>query len=186
VFVVIMACAYLLAWATWQGLGRMARNADRTTRRVFGRRPLGQDWDRGTWACGRCRTVNRPALVACERCRAPRAEVEMHAGPPPGEPDIIPAEITVPDGSVIVLEHNAAAHADGLVGHWRLRVNGVILGSAARRDGALALLRAVHGTDAVLFDPNGAGYATYSRSALMVAFEAPKLPLAAPCPERDR
>jgi hypothetical protein len=109
----------------------------------------------------------------------------MHAEPRSGEADIVPAQIEAPDGSVIVLEHNAAAHADGLVGHWRLRVNGAILGTAARRDGALALLRAVQGTDAVLFDPNGAGYAPYSRSALIAAFEAPRLPISAPCPERD-
>ena len=185
VFVVIMACAYLLAVAAWGGLGRAARNADRATRRLFGRPVLPQDWDRGTWACGRCRSINRPRSVACERCQAPRAEVEIPVVPVPTAPDVVPAEIAVPDGSAVTLEHNAAAHADGLNGHWRLRVNGVILGSAARRDGALALLRAVRGSEVVLFDPKGAGYATYGRAALIAAFEARSLPLRAPCPERS-
>jgi hypothetical protein len=184
VFVVIMACAYLLAAAAWGGLGRAARNADRATRRLFGRPRSAPDWDRGSWACGRCRSVNRATTVACERCRAPRADVEIPVVPVATEPDVVPAEIAVPDGSAVTLEHNAAAHDDGLNGHWRLRVNGVILGSAARRDGALALLRAVRGSEVVMFDPKGAGYAAYGRAALIAAFEARSLPLRAPCPER--
>jgi len=51
---------------------------------------------------------------------------------------------------------------------------------------ALALLRAVEGTEAVLFDPNGSGHSLYSLPGLIAAFEGPKLPLSAPCPEKGR
>jgi hypothetical protein len=104
----------------------------------------------------------------------------------PTEPDIIPASIPAGSSATVVLEHNPAAHLDGLNGHWRLRVNGVIVGSAARRDGVLAMLRAVEGADAALFDPNDSGYARYALPALIAAFEKPKLPLSAPCPEKGR
>jgi hypothetical protein len=59
----------------------------------------------------------------------------------------------------------------------------VIVGSAARRDGALALLRAVEGARAVLFDANGMGYAPYPLPALLAAFEGPRLPITGACPE---
>ena len=65
-------------------------------------------------------------------------------------------------------------------------MNSVIVGSAARRDGALTRLGAVDGVGAVVFDPDGAGYAHYALPALIAAFERPKLPLAAPCPEKGR
>lgn len=86
----------------------------------------------------------------------------------------------------MTLEHDARAHTDGLSRHWRLRVDGVIVGSAARRDGALALLRAVDGADVVRYDLRGTGVAEYPLPALIAAFEGPKLPVAGPCPEAVR
>jgi hypothetical protein len=184
-FVVILGISYLLARATWTAIGAIARNIGPTTSFALGRPRRRQPWARGEWACSRCRSLNRAAATACERCRAPRALVEMPEVPPATEPDLVPGRITVPAGSVVALEHNAAAHHDGLNGHWRLRVNGVMRGSAARRDGALRLLQALDGSDVVLFDPSGAGQGAYPRTALIAAFEAPRLPLNEPCPERD-
>ena len=99
------------------------------------------------------------------------------------DPDIIPNEIQAGLGSAVTLEHNDAAHAQGMTAHWRLRVNSVVVGTAATRDGALQLLRAVRGADVVLFDPKGMGYAPYPLPALINAFEGAKLPYAGPCPE---
>ena len=71
------------------------------------------------------------------------------------EPDILPDDDPRrPPTRWSRLEHNAAAHDDGLNGHWRLRVNGVVVGVAARRDGALRLLRAIDGGSVVIFDPH--------------------------------
>lgn len=158
------------------GLGRAARRAIS--------RPAPPPWASGEWACGACHTVNRPSSPACERCRAPRAVTQMSFAGIPTEPDIIPASIPAGTSATVTLEHNAAAHTDGLNGHWRLRVNSVIVGSAARRDGVVALLRAVEGAESVLFDPKGAGVAPYAIPALIAAFESTKLPLSVPCPER--
>ena len=173
-----LAAYFFWNWASGGGPGRIMR-------RFAGRTPA-PTWATGEWACGACHTVNRASLVACERCRAPRGATQMTFAAIPTEPDIIPATIPVGAGSTVSLEHNPAAHLEGLNGHWRLRVNSVIVGSAARRDGALALLRAVDGAPAVVFDPDGAGYAHYALPALIAAFEGPKLPLAAPCPEKGR
>jgi len=62
-------------------------------------------------------------------------------------------------------------------------VNGVSTGSAASRDGALALLRALRDTEVAVFDPKGEGYAPYGLAALIAAFEGARLPFAGPCPE---
>jgi hypothetical protein len=183
VFVMAMALSGLAALGFWNwirggGVGRL-------TRRALGR-PLRPTWDSGEWACGACHTVNRASNIVCEPCRGPRGATQMSFAGIPTEPDIIPATVPAGVGASVTLEHNPAAHADGLNGHWRLRVNSVVVGSAARRDGALALLRAVEGAESVLFDPNGAGYSRYALPALIAAFEGPRLPLAAPCPERGR
>jgi len=182
-FVLIMVLAYAAASGVWHllrggGLGGL-------TRRLLGRRPA-SPWATGEWACGQCHSVNRAATDVCVRCRAPRRATEMTFAGISTEPDIIPLSIPAGSSATVVLEHNPAAHLDGLNGHWRLRVNSVIVASAARRDGALAMLRAVDGADAVLFDPNGSGYSPYAMAALIAAFEKPKLPLSAPCPEGRR
>jgi hypothetical protein len=179
----IMSLAFFAARATLGAFssGRWGVAA----RRLFGhRRP--PPWDTGEWACGRCRSVNRAASVRCERCRAPRAATQITFAGLPTEPDVLPTSIPAGAGAMVTLEHNEAAHRDALNGHWRLRVNGVMVGSAARRDGALALLRAVEGADAVLFDPNGSGYARYALPALIAAFEQSRLPISEPCPEKGR
>ena len=180
VFIMLMAIAGSAAVWFMHALrdGRLGA----MTRRLLGR-PLPQPWATGEWACGQCHTANRASSQACARCRSPRAAVELAFADVPAEPDILPVSIPAGAGSTVVLEHNSAAHTDGLNGHWRLRVNGVIVGSAARRDGALAMLRAVEGADAVLFDPSGAGYAAYALRSVIAAFESPKLPINAPCPE---
>ncbi len=182
-FVLIMLLSFLLAVAVRGAVRGGSKSIDPATRQLFRRPPVAAPWASGEWACGRCRTVNRAARSVCERCRTSRAEAEMAFDGPAPVPDIIPAEIPAGVGGIVILEHNAAAHADGLNGHWRLRVNSTIVGSAARRDGALALLRAVTGAEAVLFDPEGDGYAPYGLLELIAAFEAPRLPIRTPCPE---
>jgi hypothetical protein len=182
-FLLIMALAFLAARAT---LGAIrSRRWGGAARHLLGHQALAP-WDTGEWACGRCRSVNRAASVTCEHCRSPRRETELTFAGIPTEPDIVPDAIPAGAGAVVTLEHNEAAHRDGLNGHWRLRVNSVIVGSAARRDGALALLRAVEGAEAVLFDPTGAGYAAYALPSLIAAFEQPRLPIRTPCPERGQ
>lgn len=146
-------------------------------------RPEPPPWVRTEWVCGSCRSVNNGRARRCASCRRERAAVELTFTPSPTMPDQIPAEIAVPPGSRLTLEHNPAAHADGLTGHWRLRVNGAVVGSAARRDGALALLRAVVGADTIMFDPRETGFSTYRLAELVVAFERPRLPVDVPCPE---
>jgi hypothetical protein len=182
-FLLIMALAFFAARAAWGVLASGRWGA--VGRRLLGHAPP-EPWATGEWACGRCHTVNRADSPACERCRAQRASAAMTFAPVPREPDIIPGAIPAGAGSTVTLEHNPAAHTDGLNGHWRLRVDSVIVGSAARRDGALALLRAVEGADAVLFDSTGDGYAAYALPALIAAFERPRLPIRTPCPEGRR
>jgi hypothetical protein len=183
VFLLIMGLSFLLAVAATGALRAGATRAGPATRRALGRPAPPDPWASGEWACGRCRSVNRPSATTCEGCRAPRASVEIQAAPPVPAPDVIPAGIPAGAAATVTLEHNASAHEDALVGHWRLRVDGVVVGSAAHRDGALALLRAVHGADAVMFDPRGDGYAPYALPSLIAAFEAPRLPVRTPCPE---
>lgn len=178
----ILAVSAVVALAVRDALGRAGRDAGKFTRGVIGR-PLPPEWAAAEWACGRCRTVNGAHRESCQRCRAPRAQVELAFQPAAREPDVIPAEVSAGPGASVMLEHRAEAHRADLAGHWRLRVNGVVAGSAATRDGALALLRALRGTETVLFDPKGMGYAPYPLPALIAAFEGPRLPFSGPCPE---
>jgi hypothetical protein len=180
-FLLLVYGGGLLAWGTWQVVGRIRRRAGTTTRNLIGR-PEQAPWVQDHWACARCRSVNPRWADRCQRCRAARASAEMHAPVAGGVPDIIPAGIPAA-GALVLLEHNAAAHDDGLAGHWRLRVNGVIAGSVARRDGALELLRALEGAETVWYDPKGEGVGPYPVVALIGAFEAPALPLVGPCPD---
>ncbi len=80
--------------------------------------------------------------------------------------------------------HDPGAHVDAGAAHWRLMAGGQIVGSAARRDGALALLRALDGVDVVALDTHGTGPATYRLRDVIARFEAPRFPLDVPCPER--
>lgn len=171
----------LSAWGVWQLARHLRDRAGPTTRNLIGR-PEPPPWIQDHWACSRCRSVNPRFAERCQRCRAPRTSAEIAMPPPVTVPDIIPIEILAA-GALVRLEHDALAHDDGLVGHWRMRVNGVIVGSAARRDGALELLRALRGAEIVYYDPKGGGVGPYPIAALIDAFEAPALPVAGPCPE---
>jgi hypothetical protein len=182
VFIGILAVSGVVAVAVRDALGRARRDAGTVARGAMGR-PMRPEWATGEWACGRCRTVNGARRDRCQRCRAPRLQVEMAFTADAREPDVIPIEVPAGPDALVMLEHRAEAHRADLAGHWRLRVNGVVAGSAASRDGALALLRALRGTETVLFDPKGLGYAPYPLASLIAAFEGPRLPFSGPCPE---
>ena len=180
---VIIVAAWFMAKAAWGALARGREGAGPAARRAIGR-PEPAPWATGEWACGRCRSFNHRSAVRCSSCRRLRAEAEVPLKAPETAADVLPAAITVRPGSVVLLEHRAAAHRDGLSGHWRLHVNGLVVGSAARRDGALALLRSVDGADSVHYDFRGTGAAILPIPALIAAFEAPRLPVPWPCPEQ--
>jgi hypothetical protein len=112
--------------------------------------------------------------------------VELHLEAPAREPDVIPKEVRPGPGSLVMLEHDAAAHARNLNGHWLLKVNGVTAGSAATRTGAAHLLGALRDTPLVMADPKGEGYAYHPTEALAAAFAGGHLPYAGPCPEQTR
>jgi hypothetical protein len=183
-FLLLVYGGGLLAWGTWRLGARIRRGAGPATRNLIGR-PEPPPWVQDHWACGRCRSVNPRYADRCQRCRAPRGAVEIPVPPPAAEADIIPTAIPAA-GALVLLEHNAAAHDGGLAGHWRLRVNGVIAGSASRRDGALDLILALEGAETVYYDPQGNGVGPCPIAALISAFRAPTLPLAEPCPEQAR
>jgi hypothetical protein len=98
-------------------------------------------------------------------------------------PDWIPERIAVPVGDVVALVHDPAAHADPGEAHWRVTIGGRTVGSAARRDGALALLRALDGTGTVALDVRGTGAAAYRLADVIARFEGAHFPLDVPCPE---
>ena len=68
--------------------------------------------------------------------------------------------------------------------HGGLSVGGPTVGAAARRDGALELLRALDGIEIVALDVRGTGPARYRRADVIARFEGPRFPLDVPCPER--
>jgi hypothetical protein len=170
-------------------LGLAFRNGITAYFRGFGRaaaRALGQetppDWLVTEWICGACRSVNVRTASRCARCKSGRAGNEMVAAAATTGPDLIPKSIDGA-GRRVTLEHNRAAHRGPGGGHWRLRIDGSVVGSAALRDGALGLLRVVHGTQIVHFDAHGTGAARYRIADLINAFEGPALPINVPCPE---
>jgi hypothetical protein len=185
VFVLLVGAGALTAWTVVDIIRRNRARAVKKARDALGveDRPA---WAQGDWACGRCRSVNRPSARRCARCRGERPVVELRFDPPAREPDVIPAEIRPGPGALVMLEHDAAAHARNLNGHWLLRVNGVIAGSAATRDGALQLLCALRDAPSVMADTKGEGYAGYPTDLLAAAFAGPQLPYAGPCPEQTR
>jgi hypothetical protein len=181
IYLVMVYGGGLIAWGVWQLAGRIRRGTGPVARSLIGR-PKPPPWVQDHWGCGRCRTVNPRFAERCQGCRQPRSAVEIAVPPPAAVPDVVPTEIQA-SGALVRLEHNAIAHDDGLAGHWRLRVNGVIAGSAANRDGALELLRALRDAETVYYDPAG-GVGPYPLAALIGAFEAGPLAVAGACPER--
>lgn len=169
----------VLAWATVSIL----RRADRLTRREINRargadRP---EWAPGIWHCAACLSTNPPTAARCARCREPRREL-VH-DPPETRPDWIPERIVVPPATAVTLVHDPRAHLDPSEAHWSVRVGGRMVGAAARRDGALALVRALDGVDVVYLDVRGTGTSEYRLTDVIARFEAPSFPLDVPCPE---
>jgi hypothetical protein len=158
--------------------------ASRRTRRAV-TRARGADrpeWAPGIWMCAHCRSSNHAVARTCATCRRPREDLPRT--PVEIRPDWIPERIEVPAGTIVALVHDPAAHADPGEAHWQVRVAGVIAGSASRREGALALLRRITGSDAVLLDVHGTGAVAYRLADVIARFEAPRFPLDVPCPER--
>jgi hypothetical protein len=184
-FTFFFGAGALVAWTAVDLLRRARPRIDRGVRTAIGH-PEGPEWATGEWPCARCRSVNLAAASRCAKCRGRREEVELRFAPPGREPDVIPAEIRAGPGSLVLLEHDAAAHRRSLNGHWLMRVNGVVVGSAATRDGALQLLRALRDVPVVMADPKGEGYAAYPTELLAAAFAGPQLPYTGPCPEQTR
>ena len=170
----------LLAWAVVTAFGGATRAVRRNISHARGAdRP---EWAPGIWQCAACLTTNLRSAERCEKCRRPRQELSH----PPIEPrpDWTPDRIPAANGAIVTLIHDPRAHLDPGEAHWRLTVGGRTVGSAARRDGALALLRALDGPDVVALDVRGTGPSTYRLAGVIARFEAPGFPLDLPCPER--
>lgn len=183
----IVAAALLagmvLAWAVFTILGRADRTARREINRARGAdRP---EWAPGIWHCAACLSTNPPTADRCARCREPRREL-VHA-PIEARPDWIPERIAVPPGTVVTVVHDPAAHVDPSEAHWQVRVGGRMVGSAADRNGALALLRALDGdsdgAEIVYLDVRGTGTSPYRLGDVIARFEGQRFPLDVPCPE---
>lgn len=180
----IVAAALLggmvIAWVLLSVLGGTSRRARREINRARGaERP---DWAPGIWICAACRSSNHPTADRCATCRRPRQDLARDPEAP--RPDWIPERIIVPTGMLAALLHDPAAHSDPGEAHWRVVIGGQTVGSAARRDGALGLLRAIEGADTILLDVRGTGAAAYRLVDVIARFEAPRFPLDLPCPER--
>lgn len=172
----------LLAWAAVTAIGSLTRTVRRDVNRVRGaERP---EWVSGFWLCARCRSSNVVAAKRCATCRRPREELR-HAAVAP-RLDWIPDHIDASRGGIVSLVHDPAAHADPTEAHWKVTVGGQLVGSAARRDGALALLRSIAGVDTIAFDVRGTGAVVFRLSDVISRFESPPFPLDMPCPERAR
>jgi hypothetical protein len=114
----------------------------------------------------------------------PRTELSHAAAPV--RPDWIPERIPVQPGAIVTLLHEPAAHRDPGEAHWRLAVGGRTVASAARRDGALAILRAIDGAETISLDVRGTGTSTYRLADVIDRFVGSRFPLEVPCPERGR
>ena len=176
----LLLAGMIVGWAVFTILGGAGRTA-----RGGAARALGSDrpaWAPGIWHCAECLSTNPPTADRCQACRAPQQEL-AHAPVEP-RPDWIPDRIAVPPGDLVTLVHDPAAHVDPGEAHWRIVVGGRTVGSAQRRDGALALLRRIEGADRLALDVRGTGPATYRVADVIARFEAPRFPLDVPCPER--
>jgi hypothetical protein len=180
-FLVFGGAGVLLAVGVRDLLRHWERSAGPGLGKLVGR-PRTPEWVTTQWLCGGCRSFNHQSVDRCHRCGRARSNAQLH--PPPSVPpeDIIPAAIDV-TGRRVSLDHNRAAHLDGLHSHWQLRVDGQVVGSASLRTGAVALLRCVEGTDMIWFDPHGSGHGQYNLGRLVAAFSAGRLPISEPCPE---
>jgi hypothetical protein len=172
----------VLAWALFAILGRTDRTARREINRARGtERP---EWAPGIWHCAACFSTNPPTAERCARCREPRRGL-AHA-PIEVRPDWIPDRIEVPPATVVTLVHDPRAHLDPSEAHWQMRVGGRTMGSAALRDGALALLRSLDGVEVIALDVRGTGTSQYRVTDVIARFEARRFPLEVPCPEAAR
>jgi hypothetical protein len=185
VFLLFVGAGALTAWTLVDIARRNGARIVHAGRKLLGN-PEQPSWAPGDWPCARCRSVNRSGTSRCARCRGPRDEVELRLPAPEREPDIIPGEIRSGPDALVILEHHDDAHVRALSGHWLLKVNGVVAGSAATRDGAAALLAALQDTPMVMADPKGQGYAQYATASLIAAFTAGPLPYTGACPEQTR
>jgi hypothetical protein len=183
VFVVLMLVALVLAILFRDGLAHYARGFGPALAKALGREPP-PDWRSGEWICGACLSSNTRISTECAKCRGHRAMTALRPADPEPMSEVVPERIAVPAGTHLLLEHNAAAHADGLVGHWRIRRSGQVLASTSRRTGVPGMLRAIEGTDIILLDRRGAGATAYRIPEVIAEFESPRFPLAVPCPER--
>ncbi len=171
-----------LGWAVFAVVGSASGATRRSISRARGAdRP---DWVPGIWQCASCLTTNREAATRCEKCRLPRQELAHDPVEP--RPDWIPDRIPADSGAIVTLIHDPGAHGDPGEAHWRLTVGGRTAGSAATREGALALLRALDGPRTVALDRRGTGPSTFRLSDVIDRFEATPFPLDVPCPERTR
>lgn len=178
----ILLAGIVLGWAVFAVVGGASRATRRSISQARGAdRP---EWVPGIWQCAFCLTTNREAATRCEKCRRPRQDL-VHEPVEP-RPDWIPDRIPADSGAIVTLVHDPGAHADPGEAHWRLTIGGRMVGSAASRDGALALLRALDGPRVVALDVRGAGPSTYRLVDVIERFEASKFPLDVPCPERLR
>lgn len=159
----------VLAWAVTTFLSGMARTARQQISHARGAdRPA---WAPGIWFCARCRSTNVAAATRCGSCRRPREEF-VHA-PVAARPDWIPERIDASPATLVHLLHDPAAHADPTAAHWKVIVGRQMVGSAAHRDGALALLRAIEGADTIALDVRGTGPAEFRIADLVARFEVP-------------
>lgn len=146
-----------------------ARGADRPT------------WAPGIWHCASCLSTNAPTAASCRACKRPREDLARR--PDAVAMDVIPDHIPVGPGAIVTLHHGDRAHAEPGDPHWRVTVGGMTVGSAARRDGVRALLRALDGVDVLMLDVRGDGPAPYRLADVVARFEAHRFPLDVPCPE---
>ena len=144
----------ILAWGLFTLLGGAKREARRTALNARG--GVRAEWAPGIWHCAACLSTNAPSGDPLRTsCKTPRQVLEHD--PVEVRPEWIPGSVPVAPGALVALTHDPAAHPDPSLAHWRLTVGGQVVGSAARRDGALTLLRALDGVDRISVDVRGTG-----------------------------
>ncbi len=169
----------LIAWAALLFIvGALRAIRLRINRARGAERPI---WAPGIWYCATCLSTNGPLAERCHSCRRPREALVQRL--PDLAEDVIPTSIPVPEGAIVAMVHDDRAHTDPGDAHWRLTVSGSTIGSAARRDGALDLLRRVDGTDLVMLDVRGSGATTFRLADAIARFESPRFPFQVSCPE---
>lgn len=179
VFVLMYVGGIVLGAAVVWGISSAIRGSRRRVNHARGAdRPI---WSPGIWLCAFCLSTNAPATTSCRSCKRPRQDLDRR--PAELATDVIPERIPVTPGSIVTLHHEPRSHVDPGDPHWRLTVGGVTVGSAARRPGVLALLRALDGVDVVMLDVRGDGPAPYRLSDVIGRFDGPRFPLAVACPE---